>query len=192
VTSITTSILLAVLPDTALEALALRSVIEASGRSVTLRFIATPPQLFELLDAGHAAPQVLVLHGHGCDGSLHFGPLAPGLGGEILSDGFLPPQAVRGRIALAGTTVLCTACESGSGELGDAFIAGGADVFIAPEGEPDGDDMMLAAHCLMHGLIRGLAANDAANAAMKAVDGRVPLTIRRAPQASEARHAAAL
>jgi hypothetical protein len=190
VTSIAPAILLAVLPDMGLEALALRSVIEASGRSVTLRFIATPPQLFELLDAGRAAPQVLVLHGHGCDGSLYFGPLAPGFGGEVLSDGFLPPEALRGRIALAGTTVICTACESGSGGLGDAFITGGADVFIAPEGEPDGDDMMLAAHCLMHGLLRGLSPNDAAISAMRVVDGRVPLTIRRAPHGTDAGHAA--
>ena len=189
-TSATPSILLAVMPDTHLEALALRSVIEAGGRSVTLRFIATPPQLFEVLNAGHAAPQVLVLHGHGCDGSLYFGPLAPGLGGEVLSGGFLPPAALRGRIALAGATVFCTACESGSGELGDAFIAGGANVFIAPEGEPDGDDMLLAAHCLIHGLIRGRTLTGAASAAMKAVDGRVPLTIREAPHSREALHAA--
>jgi hypothetical protein len=189
-TSLSPVIVLGVMPDTALEALALRSVIEANGRPVTLRFIATPHDLFELLTAGRAVPQVLVLHGHGRDGSLYFGSLAHGLGGEVLSEGFLPPAALRGRIALAGTTVLCTACDSGSADLADEFIAGGAAAFIAPTNEPEADDMMLAAHCIMHALLRGVSAREAADAAIRAVAGRVSLTVWEAHHKTEALHAA--
>jgi len=189
-TSLSPPIVLGVMPDAVLEALALRSVIEASGRPVTLRFVATPHQLFELLTAGRAVPQVLVLHGHGRDGSLYFGSLARGLDGEVLSEGFLPPAALRGRIALAGTTVLCTACDSGSAELADEFIAGGAANFIGPTGEPDGDDMLLVAHCILHALLRGVPAPEAASAATRAVAGRVALTVYEAHHRTEALHAA--
>lgn len=185
------AIRIVVLPDGALEALALRSVLEAGGGSTDLRFVATPRQLFDMLGAGGATPQLLVLCGHGRDGALFIGALGDGLGGEMLSDGFLPPESFRGRISMRGTTVLCTACNSGMAALASHFIAGGVSAFVGPQDEPDGEDMLLAAHVFLHGIIhRGLSARAATDAAMKAVEGRMALILHQVQLKTDVVHAA--
>lgn len=189
-TSADVVIRIAALPDGGLEAVGLRAILEASGRRTDLRFLATPHQLLELLGEGSDAPRLFILCGHGRNGALYIGELGPGLGGELLSDGFLPPETLRGRISLPGTTVLCTACNSGHAELGAHFIAGGASAFVGPEDEPDGDDMMLAAHILLHGLCRGLSKRAAVEAAMTAVDGRMKLRLHQVAPETDVSHAA--
>ena len=162
------TVVIAALPDTGLEAVALRSVLEAAGRTVGLHFIATPDHFRQLI-AAQPVPDLLAICGHGADGGLHFGALAEEAGGHELANGFLMPERFAGQVALPGCIVLCTACDSASAALAQAFLQGGARAYIAPEGEPDGGDMLLAAHLVLHGLFRGLdppAAVAAANAAV--------------------------
>lgn len=146
-------IMIASLPDTSLEALALRAFLEAAGRSAELRLIATPDQLYGVLEAPELAPDLLILCAHGCDGGLYFGQLVPELGQNLSPEGFLPPTALGGRVNLPGCAVLCTACDSGAAMLADAFISGGAVAYVGPKGQPEGSDMLLAAQHIVHAFV---------------------------------------
>ncbi len=170
------TVLIGVLPDASLEAIAVRAVLEAGGRRVDLRFIATPEQ-FRQIVAPQPVPDLLVICGHGADGTLHFGPLPDSAGGHELTNGYLAAERFAGHVTLPGCTVLCTACDSATAGLAEAFVKGGAVAYLAPAGEPDGHDMLLAAHHVLHALQRGLDAQAAMAVANAALAGALTLRL---------------
>ena len=173
-----TTVVIAALPDGALEALALRSVLEASGHDVHLRFIATPYH-FRQLVAAQPVPDMLVICCHGADGGLYIGPVADSVGGHELVNGSLMPECFASHVALRGCTVLCTACDAASATLAQAFLQGGARAYLAPAGEPDGNDMLLAAHVVLHGLLRGVDPHQAVMTANAVAAGDLSLTLHQ-------------
>jgi len=176
VTGSPTTVMIAALPDSGLEAVALRSVLEASGHRVDLRFIATPKQFRQVI-AAVPAPELLTICGHGAAGGLHFGSLVTSAGGHELVDGVLMPERFAGDVTLPDCTVLCTACDSGSAALARTFLEGGAKAYIAPAGEPEGGDVLVAAHLVLHGLLSGRDPETAMAAANAAVAGALSLTL---------------
>jgi hypothetical protein len=171
-------VMIGVLPDGSLEGIALRAVLEATGRSAELHFIATPEQFRQFLGP-EVTPNILVICGHGADGHLYFGSLADIAGGAELADGMLPAGAFAQAIVLPGCTVLSTACDSGSEILAHTFLQGGAAAFIAPQGEPEGSDLLIAAHLVLNALLfHKLDACTATEIANKILPHAVTLTVR--------------
>jgi hypothetical protein len=183
------TIVIAALPATELEALALRGVVEVTGHTVELVFVATPDHLYALL-APERPPALLILCAHGADGGLHFGPLADGLGKD-LRDGTLPLVCLDGRVRLSGTTVFCTGCSLGTAAAARPFLDGGAAAYIAAADHPEGADMLLAAHHFVHAMVsRGLDAIAACRATTQATADAARLVVHARSAFEAAPHAA--
>lgn len=170
------NVVIGVLPDTELEAIALRALLEAGGSGADLAYIATPSHFFALV-AREKPPALLILCAHGVDGGWHFGALADEFS-DGLVNGVLPPAALAGCVKLAGTTVICTGCDTGAPIFATPFLDGGVTAFVAPTIDPDGSAMLLATHHFVYAmLVAGLDAHAASRAASDALGGVVPLAV---------------
>jgi hypothetical protein len=136
------------------EALLVRSVLESLGAAVTLHLIGAPEDFLRVLAQGESAPRYLVICGHGDEKGFVFGEYADGIDISALSNGSMPPAAIAGRADLPGKIVVSTACYTGTKAFADAFRAGGAAVYVAPDGDPHGADAPLFVHLLFHRILR--------------------------------------
>lgn len=136
-----------------LEALCLRSLLEAMGAQVTIYFVGAPQDLFAVLNQHDSPPDCLVLCRHGAEDGPVLGEYGAGIDTSRLLGRHLPARSLDGVIALPGTVVLSTACLSGSDAFGKAFIAGGVSLYAAPADQPDGTDVLLFAHQFFHALL---------------------------------------
>lgn len=136
------------------EALLIRALLESLGADVSLYLPGTPADFLMVLQQGVAAPDYLVISGHGDQTGFIFGEFAPEIDDTILQDGRLPAEALAFHVDLPGKVVLSTACETGSDAFGAAFLAGGVDAYIAPAGAPEGADVPLFMHHLLYRLLQ--------------------------------------
>ncbi|WP_417584052.1 hypothetical protein [Pelagibacterium sp.] len=119
------------------EPLLIRSLLEAQGVDVQLRRIGKPSAVMTAFNFNGGSTDLAVIAGHGD------------------KEGFIMPEMARGidsldlvgnrlrATDLAGTdvdasTVISTACGTGTDAFAAAFLAAGAVWYIAPEDYPDG------------------------------------------------------
>jgi len=132
------------------EALLIRSCLESLGAAVTLHLIGTPGDFLKVLNQSRDATRYLVISGHGDEIGFVFGEYHSGIDFSVLTKGSLPATALSGRINLPGTIVISTACDTGSPQMAEAFLKGGAAAYIAPNGYPGGSETALFVHMLFH------------------------------------------
>ncbi|WP_077960208.1 hypothetical protein [Ensifer adhaerens] len=136
-----------------LEALLIRSMLESLGAVVTLHLPGTPGDFLTLIGAGDGVHKHLVICGHGDENGFVFGDYIEEIDTSMLVEGSLPPSVVAGHARLDGKIVLSTCCETGGEAYGDAFVRkGGAALYVAPDGSPEGADAPLFVHCFFHAL----------------------------------------
>lgn len=135
------------------EALLLRAILESLGAAVILHLPGTAEDFLKSLGQGEAAPEYVIISGHGDDRGFVFGSFAPDVDASALTEGSLPASSLRNRVDLPGKVVLSTACRTGTDDFARAFLAGGARAYIAPSDDPDGAAMPLFLHRLFYELL---------------------------------------
>jgi hypothetical protein len=129
------------------EALALRAGLEQLGVEVRLIPIATPDDLIDLVSSDPSdRPPALILSCHGDDRGI----LMPGLDTEISAGwrfrGPFTPKLALEHVRLSRCEiVLSTGCATGSEDMGTAFVARSAEIYIAPPGYPRGNAAFMTA-----------------------------------------------
>lgn len=116
------------------EALLVRAILEALGAAVLSHWIGTPGDFLRVIGQGAAAPSYLVICAHGDETGLILGAFAEGIDTTSLTDGSMPPEAMARHADSPGTTIICTACLSGSRAFADAFLKNGSLCVIGPDG----------------------------------------------------------
>ena len=113
------------------EAAALRSALEWYHTDVMIRCIGRPMDFLDVLEGKVPfPPDVLILCGHGDDGSF----LMPELGADVYLDGeprSIAPDNVRAHLKLRPKLCISTACASGTPDMGAAFADCGVP-YLAP------------------------------------------------------------
>jgi hypothetical protein len=136
---------IAVLPNADLEAVAVRSVLEALGCEVVIHWIGTPGDFLKVLAQGQSAPSYLLISGHGADGlGFYLGEYGAHIDTSMLSDEHLPPEAIAPVIDLPGCTVISSACATGTEAMANAFInTARLKTYIACSDYPNGSAMLV-------------------------------------------------
>ena len=120
------------------EAAALRAALEWYHADVMIRYIGRPNDFIDVLEGNVLfVPDVLILCGHGEDGVF----LMPELGENVYLDGEprnIFPDDVRAHLKLRPTLCICTACTSGTAEMGAAFAEHGVP-YLAPDDYIEGN-----------------------------------------------------
>lgn len=135
------------------EALLLRAILESLGAAVTLHLPGTAEDFLKCLGQGEAAPEYIIISGHGDDRGFVIGSFSPEVDATVLVDGSLPASSMRNRINLPGKVVLSTACQTGSNDFARIFLDGGVRAYIAPSNYPDGAAVPLFLHSLFYELL---------------------------------------
>ena len=138
------------------EAALIRSLLEGLGLAVELYGIGQPRHLAALLQgqALGSRPDYLVLTGHGEDGAVLL-PDAPALADAQPFRFRMTPADVHQCFRLLDVTVIHLGCTSGSPQMADAYLAGGASAFVGPSGYPEGAEAALLVHLLFYRLAQG-------------------------------------
>ncbi|MGQ9908954.1 MAG: hypothetical protein ACUVS2_08975 [Candidatus Flexifilum sp.] len=147
---------IAVLPDAALEAQAIRAVLEGLGYAVIAHWIGTPGDFLKVLGQGDDAPRYLLITGHGDeDDGFYLGEYADFIDTSMLRHHHLPAEAIAPIVNLPGCTVITTACAAGVEAMGRAFTGRGTvRAYIACRDYPDGGDMLVFVVNFFHALMR--------------------------------------
>ena len=135
------------------EALSIRTLLESLGAAVLLHLVGTPGDFLRVIGQGAAAPAYLVICAHGDETGLIFGAFDEGIDTASLRNGSMPPEVIEQHADLPGTTVVSTACLSGSHAFASAFLESGAHCVIAADGYPGGADAVLFIHLLFYRLL---------------------------------------
>jgi len=147
--------------DTA-EAFMLRAVLEGMGAVTLLHQPGTPEDFLLILGQEVNVPPYLVLCGHGDEVGFVFGEYVEGIDTSALSGTSMPPEAVARRVRLPGCVVLATGCSTGREAMGRAFLRGDARAYIAPDDDPDGNDVpMFLMHFFHRVLVRRATVEEA-------------------------------
>ena len=137
----------------AVEAYGLRGILEYMGLRVNWLPIGRPQHLIEALgNQESAAPHVIVCC-HGDKRGIVLEKLGPEVTRDEPSTDRLTPDLARRYVRLPGRVVIATGCDTGCTDMGQAFVEGGCDAYIAPDGYPG--DALFFLHCLYHDLVRG-------------------------------------
>lgn len=124
--------------DATAEARLLRLHLEWLGLDVRLTGTGRPSDIADALTIFGNPSRLALICAHGDADGFIMPDLAPGSDDWHLTDNRLRPDDIREHIRLDGTTVISTACATGTDDFAAAFHETGADVYLAPDGEPDG------------------------------------------------------
>jgi hypothetical protein len=132
------------LPDSELEAQAMRAILESLGCAVMIHWIGTPMDFLKVLGQGESAPRYLLVSGHGDEEKGYYlGEYADFIDTSMLRDHYLPADVLAPVINLPGCTVISSACASGVELMGCAFVkTGQIQAYIGYRVYPHGDDML--------------------------------------------------
>ena len=134
------------------EGAAIRPALEAFGIRVNLLRVGQARQLVAALSGEATAPFVVVAC-HGDEGTI----VIPELAEEM--ERFQPfrrrcgPRELRTFTRLSGNVVIATGCETGTPELAEVFLTGGASAYVAPAGAPFGYASIFAPIFLFYELV---------------------------------------
>lgn len=144
------------------EAAVARALLEGMGAVTLLHAPGTPEDFLLVLGQEHDVAPYLLICGHGDGTGFVFGEYGEGIDTSALEGESMPPSSVAPRVRLPGCVVVSTACLTGRERFARAFMRGGIEAFVAPEGYPDGSDVPLFLAVFFHGaLARGLAPKEA-------------------------------
>ncbi len=122
----------------------IRAMLEALNCVVLRHAIGTPGDFVRTVAQGERAPRYIVITGHDGHQGLHFGESgSPGIDTSLLRDGYLPAQALQGRVKLPGCTVISLWCEGGSEAMAQAFLDGGVGTYIGCRSAVEGSAAMV-------------------------------------------------
>lgn len=110
---------------------------------------------------------------------LIFGAFRESIDTASLRDGSMPPEVIAQHADLPGTSIVSTACLSGSQAFASAFLENGSHCVIGPDGYPDGADAGLFIHLLFHRLLRCGEPLSQALETIRSYDERLALFIGR-------------
>jgi len=164
---------IAVLPNGATEAYAIRAILEALGCSVQTHWIGTPGDFLKVLSQGPEAPRYLVIAGHGNEaGSFYVGEYGAFIDTSMVIDQHLPPEAIAPAVDLPGCLVISTACSSGRPDMARAFFQNGMpNGYIACRISQDGTSAVVFMINFFFGLFgKKLSEREAWHQAVKATD----------------------
>ncbi len=136
------------------EALLLRAILESLGAAVLLHLPGTPADVLKCLDQGLAAPEYIILSGHGDETGFVLGEFVEDIDTSALVKGSLPAANLTNRVNLPGKVVLSTACLTGNEAFAQAFLSGGVRAYIAPAEYPDGAAIPLFVHGFFYHLLQ--------------------------------------
>lgn len=146
----------------------IRLLVESFQADVRLATAATPAEIAATLSEPPET-EFLVLTGHGDERGFILDELVPELAEVQPFNGRLTPALVEAHGSLAGRVVIACACQSGAPRMGRAFLAAGATAYIAPDGYPFGEDVIVFISVLFHGLLAlGLKLDEAVRRARAA------------------------
>lgn len=135
------------------EAYGLRGILEYMGLRVNWLPIGRPQHLIEVLGGQESAAPHVIVCCHGDERGIVLEELDPEIArDEPFTDRLTPDLACR-YVSLPGRVVIATGCGTGCTDMGQAFVEGGCDAYIAPDGYPR--DALFFLHCLYHDLLRG-------------------------------------
>lgn len=161
------------LPNSDLEAIAVRAILESLGCVVTIHWIGTPGDFLKVLGQGENAPRFLLIAGHGDEEKGYYlGEYADFIDTSMLRDHYMPADVIAPIINLPGCTVVSSACAGGVEPMGRAFVnTGQIDAYIGCRVYPNGDDMLIYLANFFHGILRKkLSDHDAWQRAMIVTD----------------------
>lgn len=128
--------------DDALEALALRSVLEYWGCTVALHHIATAQHLVQALGGETALSKHIVLMCHGVELGLALPELAPEIAAQQPYQTALSPAHLKEFLHLPGCLVVNTGCLMGKPEFAAAFLQAGCHGYIGLTDYPEGSSSL--------------------------------------------------
>ena len=143
----------------AVEAYALRGILEYEGVRVNWFPIATPRHLVNVLNGTESQSDHLVICSHGDERGIVVDELDPEVARTQPFTDRLTPELARRYVSLPGPVVVVSGCGTGSAEMASGFLDGGCAAYLAPDGYPAG--ALLFLHRLYHNLIRGATLDDA-------------------------------
>lgn len=120
------------------EAHALREVLECFGVRVNARWLGRAKELVDLLTGKEPLAEHVVLACHGDDRGILLPELHPDIAEGEPYVGAIGPEELARFVKLGGGVVICTGCSTGGREFAKAFLDGGCETYIAPEGYPEG------------------------------------------------------
>ncbi len=156
-------VLIAVLPNAGNEPEALRQVLESFGCLVLTKYIGRPNDFISVLNGTIPFdPDVIILSGHGEDGTF----IMPVLGSSVYTEdepkGNFSAAEINQYLKLTGKTIVSTCCTTGTATLAAAFSK--ENVYIAPADYIEGNAVLLFMVDLFYQMIqRNLTIEDAWN-----------------------------
>lgn len=106
--------------------------------------IAAPEQLLEVVNR-QLPPSLLVIGAHGTDAGICLPPLAPEIAARQPLGMNIGPAGIGAHFKVPGRTILSLACGNRSAAMAEAWLSAGAAAYLAPDGEPQGEDALLFA-----------------------------------------------
>jgi hypothetical protein len=161
------------LPDSDIEAVGMRALLEMLGCVVVVHWIGTPKDFLRVLGQGDAAPRYLLIAGHG-DHELgyYFGEYAEFIDTTTLREQHMPAEVIAPVVNLPGCTVVSSACGAGVEAMGRAFTRNGRiNAYIGCRDYPHGNDMpVFLVNFFFNVLRKKLSDHEAWQKAMLATD----------------------
>ncbi len=161
------------LPNSDLEAQAIRAVLEWLNCVVTIHWVGTPMDFLKVLGQGETAPRYLLISGHGDeDKGYYFGEYADFIDTSMLRDQYMPAEVIAPVVNLPGCTVISSTCAGGVDAMGRAFThTGRIGAYFGCREYPNGDDMLVyLVHFFYNILRKKLSDREAWHKAMAAID----------------------
>ncbi len=149
----------------------LRSGLEEFGVRVNYLPIGQPRHVLAALGGERLVAPYVIVSCHGDDGRILLPELAGPIAAEQPFTDRMGPKRVRRYLRLAGSTVVCTGCDTGKPALAQAFLDAGAGAYFAPTDAPEGHDAFLAVLLLFHQLTAGRPLREAAHRVRTYDDG---------------------
>jgi GNAT superfamily N-acetyltransferase len=160
--------------STGAEPYALRAVLESLRIRVNLVPVGQARHLVRLFDGSEASAPFLVLACHGEGSRILLPCLAPQVERFQPYHGSLGPQEIAACARLAGRTVICAGCDTGTPELAEAFLAAGCDAYLGPAGAPFGYASTIVVAVVFFELIQGRSIDSAVDK-LAAIDSELAM-----------------
>ena len=138
--------------DTGHEPHALRAACECWGAEVTATWVGNSAQIVDFL-SGKPPHDLILLAGHGAPDAVRLPPLEESVAATYPYRDRITATQFRAFVRLEGACVVSLCCESGTPAMADAFLSGGASLYIGPSGSPDGSAALMYALELLYAVL---------------------------------------
>jgi hypothetical protein len=133
-----TSVDLVVVGNVGHEGVAIRAGLEEMGVRVNLFRVGQARHLVDVLSGREGTAPYAILDSHGDEGRFVLPQLDSAVAAGQPFDGYLGPAELGTFVRLPGRVVISLGCTTGAEPLARAFLNGGCDAYIGPDGAPYG------------------------------------------------------